>query len=111
MNCHLVELEEMTKTHTAKSEGSVRYQRAWHGMDVNFDISMGTLDRSTLMGRDGSRLLDCVPCPSKQVKDFLAATKLGLAPFVASHLVSHSMGGALEQRAASWVVPHTVHPA
>jgi hypothetical protein len=36
---------------------------------------METLDGPILMGRVGNRRLDCVPGLSKQVKDFLAATK------------------------------------
>jgi hypothetical protein len=36
---------------------------------------MGTLDGPILMGRVGSRVLDCLPGLSKQVKDFLAANK------------------------------------
>jgi hypothetical protein len=41
-----------------------------------FNVSMGTLHGPILVGRVGSRRFDCVPGLSKQVKDFLAATKL-----------------------------------
>jgi hypothetical protein len=39
------------------------------------NVSMGTLDGPILMGRVGSRRFDCVPCLSRQVKDFLTATE------------------------------------
>jgi hypothetical protein len=81
-----------------------------HGTDQNCNVSVGTLNGPILMGRVGSRRLDCVPGLSKLVKDILAATKfsskihpivfestVGPAPLVANHLVSHSMAGALER--------------
>jgi hypothetical protein len=81
----------------------VRHQRVWHGSNSN--VSMGTLDGPILMGRVGSRRLDCVACLNKVVKDFLAATKFsskghpnifGIASRSGAlgdeHLVSHLMG-------------------
>jgi hypothetical protein len=38
-------------------------------------VMVETLDRPILMGQVGRNRLDCVPGLSKQVKDFLAATK------------------------------------
>jgi hypothetical protein len=77
------------------------------------NISIVRLDGLILMGQVGSRRLDCVPCLSKQDKDILAATSssprstrayleatVDPVPLVASHLVSHLMGGTLERRAA-----------
>jgi hypothetical protein len=73
VNGHIVELEEMIIRIRPKTrcQGGTRE----HGTDRITNVSMGTLDVPTLMGRVGSRRLDCVPGLSKQVKDFLAATK------------------------------------
>jgi hypothetical protein len=62
------------KPHTARNEGPVRHQRVSHGSNLN--VSMGTLDGPVLIGRVGTRRLDCVPCLSKEVRDFVAATMI-----------------------------------
>jgi hypothetical protein len=51
-------VEGNDETHTARNEGPARNQRVWHGS--NSDVSTGALDGPILMGRVGSRRLDCV---------------------------------------------------
>jgi hypothetical protein len=106
---HLITLNGHA-THTAQNEMQRRHSRAWHGSNSN--VSMGLLDGLILMGRVGSSRLDCVAGLTKQVKDFWQRPSspprsiqtyleftVSQVPSVASHLVSHSMGGALERRA------------
>jgi hypothetical protein len=74
------------------------------------NVSRWTLDGPILLGRVGSRQLDGIPSLSKQVKDFCSdqvllqdpSERIWKRPWVRHPcpLVSHSMGGALEQRAA-----------
>jgi hypothetical protein len=99
---HVVESEEKRNAYGQK-RGPVMHQRVWHGSNSN--VSMGTLDGPIMMGQLGSHRLDCVACLSKEVKDFLAATKFfstvhpnifGSARRSGTigdeHLVSHLMG-------------------